>query len=145
MRYGVPPINPKFEPPNPQPKTDGDIEKLWGSIKTSDALDYISEEYHQQGAIPSEIHDEAFKKMKANDIVRLQALIADRERLARKRKPFKCEFGHVQVNKCKQGHPIYSHDTIDGWCCACDADQAFMEAEIERRVKAELKSGNSDG
>jgi len=29
----------------------------------------------------------------------------------------------------------YGHNTLNGWCCACEADQAFMEAEIERRVK----------
>ena len=46
-------------------------------------------------------------------------------------KPFLCEFGHKQVNKCKQGHPIYSHDTRDGWCCACDADIAFAVQELK--------------
>lgn len=29
----------------------------------------------------------------------------------------------------------YGHETVNGWCCACEADQAFMEAEIERRSK----------
>ena len=45
--------------------------------------------------------------------------------LARSKDPHKCEFGHE----------VYSHNTVDGWCCACEADQAFMEAEIEARVK----------
>ena len=44
---------------------------------------------------------------------------------ARSKDPHKCEFGHE----------VYSHKTVDGWCCACEADQAFMEAEIEARVK----------
>ena len=44
---------------------------------------------------------------------------------ARSKDPHLCEFGHK----------VYSHKTVDGWCCACEADQAFMEAEIEARVK----------
>jgi hypothetical protein len=39
------------------------------------------------------------------------------------RRPFTCEFGHKQVNKCRQGHPVYSHNSR--WCCACEADIAF--------------------
>ena len=31
-----------------------------------------------------------------------------------------------------------THKTLNGWCCACEADQAFMEAEIERQVKSKL-------
>lgn len=46
------------------------------------------------------------------------------------RKPFKCEFGHVQVKKCKFGHPVYAHDSR--WCCACEADIAFALSWIQR-------------
>lgn len=56
-----------------------------------------------------------------NSIVKL---IAERERLAvenaRANDPLKCEYGHE----------VFSHKTIDGWCCACEADQAFLEDEI---------------
>lgn len=55
--------------------------------------------------------------------------------LARSKDPHKCEFGHE----------VYSHNTVDGWCCACEADQAFMEAEIEARVKEAYDEGYSDG
>lgn len=41
---------------------------------------------------------------------------------------------------------LYAHDTRDGWCCACEADQAFMEAEIAqhtaRAVLEALKPAN---
>lgn len=40
-----------------------------------------------------------------------------------------------EPHKCESVHEVYSHNTADGWCCACEADQAFMEAEIEARVK----------
>jgi hypothetical protein len=60
---------------------------------------------------------------------RLNAYVTTRVKealeLARSKDPHKCEFGHE----------VYSHNTVDGWCCACEADQAFMEAEIEARVK----------
>jgi len=36
----------------------------------------------------------------------------------------------------------YGHTTIDDWCCACEADQAFMEDEIERRVADRIQSLN---
>jgi len=45
-------------------------------------------------------------------------------------------------HKCEYGHEVYSHNTASGWCCACEADQAFMENEIERRIatlKQQLK------
>lgn len=29
---------------------------------------------------------------------------------------------------------LYGHATLDGWCCGCDADQAFMESDIKRQV-----------
>ena len=48
-------------------------------------------------------------------------------------------------NLCEYGHEVYSHNTVDGWCCACDADQAFMEAEIQERVKEAYDEGYSDG
>ena len=32
----------------------------------------------------------------------------------------------------------YGHVTADGWCCACDADMAFLEAELERRLSQRL-------
>lgn len=38
------------------------------------------------------------------------------------KEPFKCEFGHE----------VYGHKTVDGWCCACEADQAFMYATLEQ-------------
>jgi len=28
---------------------------------------------------------------------------------------------------CEFGHEVYSHKTVDGYCCACEADIAFME------------------
>jgi len=31
-----------------------------------------------------------------------------------------------------------AHKTADGWCCACGADQAFMQAEIDRAVQKAL-------
>jgi hypothetical protein len=49
---------------------------------------------------------------------------------ARSKDPHVCEFGHE----------VFSHNTAEGWCCACDADQAFMEKEIEERVE-QLKEG----
>jgi hypothetical protein len=55
-----------------------------------------------------------------------QALAEERVREARSKDPYKCEYGHE----------VYGHKTVDGWCCACDADQAFMEAEIENRIAA---------
>lgn len=39
---------------------------------------------------------------------------------ARAREPLTCEYGHE----------VYSHKTADGWCCACEADRAFMEGRI---------------
>ena len=47
---------------------------------------------------------------------------------ARAKDPFECEFGHK----------VYGHTTSYGWCCACEADQAFLEAEIEKRVTDRL-------
>ncbi len=50
--------------------------------------------------------------------------------------------------KCEYGHPVYSHKTVDGYCCACDADIAFMdkkytESEIqERERQARLDENN---
>ena len=38
-------------------------------------------------------------------------------------------------HKCEFGHEVYLHKTVDGWCCACEADQAFMESEIEKRAR----------
>jgi len=38
-------------------------------------------------------------------------------------------------HKCEFGHEVYFHKTVDGWCCACDADQAFMESEIEKKAR----------
>lgn len=38
-------------------------------------------------------------------------------------------------HKCEFGHEVYLHKTVDGWCCACDADQAFMESEIEKKAR----------
>ena len=35
--------------------------------------------------------------------------------------PFECEFGHK----------VYAHNTVDNWCCACEADQAFMQGKID--------------
>lgn len=52
---------------------------------------------------------------------------------ARSKDPHVCEFGHE----------VYSHKTADGWCCACEADQAWLNAEIERRV--EQATINSNG
>lgn len=46
-------------------------------------------------------------------------------------------------HKCEYGHEVYSHNTASGWCCACEADQAFMENEIERRI-ASLKQQLKD-
>ena len=40
---------------------------------------------------------------------------------ARSKDPLKCEFGHE----------IVSHKTADGWCCACDADVAFLGLRVE--------------
>lgn len=51
--------------------------------------------------------------------------------LARSKDPHKCEFGHE----------VYSHNTVDGWCCACEADQAFMDGrvkEAEELLRAEV-------
>lgn len=33
--------------------------------------------------------------------------------------------------ECEYGHKVYSHKTADGWCCACDADIAFLTSQIE--------------
>lgn len=34
-------------------------------------------------------------------------------------------------HKCEHGHEVYSHKTADGWCCACEADIAFLKAQQE--------------
>ena len=47
-------------------------------------------------------------------------------------------------NICEFGHKVYAHNTVDGWCCACEADQAFMGAEIERAV-AHLTNPTEEG
>ena len=54
------------------------------------------------------------------------ALIQDeKDKLLQPRKELKCEYGHKQIHKCSKGHPVYAHDSISGWCCACEADIAF--------------------
>ena len=53
---------------------------------------------------------------------------------ARSKDPMKCEFGHE----------VYAHNTADGWCCACEADIAFLNAEIKRKeLEAECR-GRTD-
>ena len=58
-------------------------------------------------------------------IVMLEADCATRVKealeAARSKDPHKCEFGHE----------VYSHNTVDGWCCACEADQAFMDERVK--------------
>ena len=38
-------------------------------------------------------------------------------------------------NKCEFGHEVYSHKTADGWCCACEADIAFLEQKIKENKR----------
>ena len=42
---------------------------------------------------------------------------------ARSKDPFKCEFGHE----------VYGHKTAEGWCCACEADIAFLESALHQQ------------
>lgn len=35
--------------------------------------------------------------------------------------------------ECEYGHKVYAHRTAEGWCCACDADIAFLEAQLNSR------------
>lgn len=41
----------------------------------------------------------------------------------------------TQINEF--GHEVYSHNTATGWCCACDADIAWLNSEIETKIEAE--------
>jgi hypothetical protein len=41
--------------------------------------------------------------------------------------------------KCEQGHPVISHNTADGWCCACEADIAFLNKEIRDHTNQLIK------
>lgn len=34
----------------------------------------------------------------------------------------------------------YAHNSAEGWCCACEADQAFMESEILQQVTKGIES-----
>jgi len=52
----------------------------------------------------------------------IQSEITKAVEAARANDPLTCEFGHE----------IYAHKSADGWCCACEADQAFMQAEITK-------------
>jgi hypothetical protein len=38
----------------------------------------------------------------------------------------------------------FSHGTVDGWCCGCEADQAFMERKIEQRSEAFLNKARAE-
>lgn len=70
-----------------------------------------------------------WQSAKVNGRAELVNLINTQKRLyaesLRSKDPHKCEFGHE----------VYFHKTVDGWCCACDADQAFMESEIEKKAR----------
>lgn len=89
------------------------LEATDGHSNIPEHLDYVTEERLFEWA--TQLRDDISEQLKKGEL----------------NKPFKCEFGHVQVNKCRQGHPIYAHDTREGWCCACDADIAFVMSWIK--------------
>ena len=63
--------------------------------------------------------DSSINKLEAKK--QIQELIVEAVENARAADPLKCEFGHE----------VYSHKTADGWCCACDADIAFLEGQLQ--------------
>ena len=40
-----------------------------------------------------------------------------------------------EPNECEFGHQLYGHKTAEGWCCACEADQAFMNGNTKQAVE----------
>ena len=51
----------------------------------------------------------------------LMELISTQIEAARSKDPLKCDFGHE----------VYGHRTSSGWCCACEADIAWLQGETE--------------
>lgn len=82
---------------------------------------------HGVVSLNSEDDAEDVKRVIAAITAAAQKYADERVEAARTKDPLKCEFGH----------PVESHTTADGWCCACDADVAFMEGR--------LRKGASDG
>ena len=56
-------------------------------------------------------------------VMLIEAEIQEAVEAAKAKDPFKCEFGHE----------VYGHKTADGWCCACEADMAFLAAQLHNK------------